>query len=107
MGWFDDQIRQRKIIDDEAFSDSFRELGNTVMGRRYRGSIGDDSQKTKSAMDEIIRYYHGTLAELPDTVKDRSEALEFLCRPNGIMHRTVHLTDKWYKDASGAFLAAI
>lgn len=105
MGWFDDQIRQRKISDDEAFSESFRNLGDTVMGRRYRNSTGDDSEKTKSAMDEIIHYYHGTQAELPDTVKDKNEALEFLCRPNGIMHRTVHLTEHWYKEASGAFLA--
>lgn len=105
MSWFDDQIRQRKVSDDEAFARSFSDLGDMLMGRHYREAFANDRVKTKSAMDEIIRFYHGELTELPESVKDENEAMEYLCRPNGIMRRRVNLTRGWYKEASGAYLA--
>lgn len=32
MGWFDEQIRQRKQQDDEIFSDAFWGIADAVMG---------------------------------------------------------------------------
>ena len=32
MGWFDEQIKQRKISDDEQFQDSFIRMAGAVMG---------------------------------------------------------------------------
>ena len=32
MGWFDEQIKQRKINDSNVFSDSFANIAGAVMG---------------------------------------------------------------------------
>jgi NHLM bacteriocin system ABC transporter ATP-binding protein len=104
MGWFDEQIKQRIRADDEAFSDAFASMASVVMGRGIAAALNDDRQKTKDAVDEILKYYHIKSAELPDEINDMNEQLEYLMRPSGIMRRTVNLEGEWYKDAIGAFL---
>ena len=103
MGWFDEQIRERKLQDQQAFEEGFASIAGAVLGRHV--APGDESQRTKSAIEEILRYYHAKSREVPDSVKDFNEQLEFLLRPYGIMRRTVTLEKGWYKDAMGAILA--
>ena len=105
MGWFDEQIRQRKQMDEEAFEDSFINIAGAVMGRRLSASLNNERQAARDAMDEVLRYYRGKSREIPDKLKDFEEEMEFLCRPYGIMRRTVHLSKHWHKDAVGAMLA--
>ncbi len=104
MGWFDEQIRQRKKNDEDVFTDSFIHIAGAVMGRKVMAALSDERQLTKNAIDEILKYYHIKPKDVPDNIKDVNEQLEFLMRPHGIMHRTVNLSDGWYKDAIGAML---
>jgi len=106
VGWFDEQIKQRKENDDNVFSDSFISLAGAVMGTKISAALNDNRQITKNAIDEILKYYHVKSREVPDSVRDMNEQLEYLMRPYGIMRRTVHLEKGWYKDAIGAMLAA-
>ena len=107
MGWFDDQIKQRKKNDDDIFADSFLNLAGAVMGTRMAEALKDDRQATKNAIDEILKYYHIKTKDIPEGIKDTNEQLEYLLRPNGIMRRTVALTDGWYQDAMGAMLGVL
>lgn len=103
MGWFDEQIKQRKLNDDEMFAEAFSGIASAVTGVKI-SAIGD-SQKTKNAIDAILRFYHIKPCEVPDSVKDINEQLEYLLRPHGVMRRTVKLEHGWYRDAVGAMLA--
>ena len=47
MGWFDNQIRQRKQSDDDLFSDSFVNIAGAVMGKKFTAALQDDRQKAK------------------------------------------------------------
>lgn len=104
MGWFDEQIRQRKKNDDDVFADSFIHIAGAVVGRKVSAALNDERQITKNAIDDILKYYHVKTKEIPENIKDMNEQLEFLMRPHGIMHRTVKLSEGWYKDAIGAML---
>ena len=104
MGWFDEQIRQRKQSDDDIFAESFLKMAGAVMGSRVSAALNDQRQITKDAIDEILRYFHVKSQEIPDGMTDMNEQLEFLMRPYGIMSRTVQLEKGWYKDAVGAML---
>ena len=57
MGWFDEQIKQRKSRDDEEFSEVMAELSDTVTGRKSAVDA-DENAKIRSAIDIILRYYH-------------------------------------------------
>lgn len=107
MGWFDEQIRQRKQNDDDVFADAFVNMASAVLGSRVTGSLSDGSAAAKSAIDEILKYYHVKSREVPDNIKDTNEQLEYLMRPYGIMRRTVRLEKGWYRDAVGAMLGVM
>ena len=107
MGWFDEQIRQRKQNDDDVFADSFVNMAAAVLGSKVTGSLSDGSAAAKSAIDEILKYYHVKSREIPDNIKDTNEQLEYLMRPYGIMRRTVRLEKGWYRDAVGAMLGVM
>ncbi len=107
MGWFDEQIRERIQKDDDNFADAFASLASLVMGKRITRALNEAKFQTKSAIEEILKYYHIKAVELPDCVKDVNDQLEYLLRPSGIMRRTVSLSDGWYKDAIGAMLGSL
>lgn len=107
MGWFDEQIRDRKRNDDEAFAEAFANMASAITGRKIDTLLNNDRVVTKDAIDEILRYYHVKSREVPDGIDDVNEQLEYLMRPYGIMRRTVKLEDGWYHDAIGAMLGVL
>lgn len=104
MGWFDEQIKQRKKTDEELFSDAFAGIANAVRGSRIMTAYENDESKAQEAITEILGYYHIKPKDVPDSVKGLNDRLEYLLRPNGIMHRTIILEKGWYKDGIGAVL---
>ena len=104
MGWFDEQLQERRRADNAAFEDSFLRIAGAVMGKRLSAALNDQRQTAKDAIEELLKYYRVKAREVPRSVEDMNEILEFLLRPYGIMRRNVNLDGAWYKDASGAML---
>ncbi len=105
MGWFDEQIRQRKENDDQVFEESFIRVAAAVLGSKAASRLDDDLTVTRAAIEEILKFYHYKPTEVPDTITDADEQLEFLLRPHGLMRRNVTLEKGWYRDAYGPLLA--
>lgn len=103
-GWFDEQIKLRKKNDDELFTESFINLAGVVVGTKMTETLADERRATKNAIDEILKFYHVRIKDIPEGISELDEQLEYLLRPHGIMRRTVKLTSHWYRDASGAML---
>lgn len=107
MGWFDEQIRDRKKNDDDAFAEAFANMASAITGKKGDTVLNNDRTVTKDAIDEILKYYHVKSREVPDNISDTNEQLEYLMRPYGIMRRTVKLDGKWYRNAIGAMLGVL
>ncbi len=105
MGWFDEQIRQRKQSDDLLFEEAFVRIADAVLGTRMSAAYQSDEARASGEIGEILRYYRIKPREVPDTIKGLDDRLEYLLRPHGIMRRNVQLQKGWYKDAIGAMLA--
>lgn len=108
MGWFDEQIKERKRRDEENFSEALDEI-SSIITRKEVGYGDPTSNEAKQesitdAIGQILRYYRIKPKELPSDVSDLQDQLEYLCRPHGIMRRSVELDRGWYKDAVGALL---
>ena len=104
MGWFDEQIKQRKKNDEDLFSEAFVGIADAVLGSKMSAAFTNDEAKAQGAIEEILKYYHVKPREVPDSVKGLNDRLEYLLRPNGIMRRNVNLEKGWYKDAIGAVI---
>lgn len=105
MGWFEEQIRERKERDQEIFEDSILEMASAVVGKRSAGVFRDKRVITKAAIDEILKYYHFKPVDIPSRLKEPDEQLEYALRPHGIMYRAIELSEGWYKRAFGPVLA--
>ena len=105
MGWFENQIEERRKADDRLLEDSYVKIAGVVLGQRTARKIGDERIVTKSAIDEILKYYHCKAAEVPEEVRTLEDQLDYCLRPQGLMRRDVELTEGWYRDAFGPVLA--
>lgn len=105
MSWFDEQIKQRKMTDQEVFEDSFMNIASSILGEKVTAKIRNDRFIRKQVIDDILNFYHYKPVDLPENVHDFEELLEIALRPHGIMRRYVKLEEGWYKDAYGVILA--
>lgn len=105
MNLFGEQIRERKLKDQDLFEDSILKMASVVTDGRVYNDLSDKRIITKDAIDDILKYYHIRSVEIPDRVKDPEEQLEYAMRPHGLMYRTTNLSEEWYKDAYGPMIA--
>lgn len=104
MSWFDEQIKQRKVNDDELLMSTYSTLASVVMGRGVMAALESDSAIAAGAIERILNYFHIKQSEPLESVENINEQLEYVMRPHGIMRRPVRLTKGWHKDAVGAML---
>lgn len=107
MGWIDEQIKQRKLSDEEVLEDSFMQAANVVLGRRVASKLNNEATISKTAIDDILKYYQYKPIELKSDIDTFDEMLEYLLRPNGIMYRNIKLEEGWYKEAFGPILGFV
>ncbi len=105
MGWFQNQIEERRKSDQQALEDSCFTLMGVLMGETTAQQMRDSRIITMEAVDEILKYFHCKPVKVPDTVTGSTETLEYCLRAYGIMRRKVELPSGWYKDSCGPILA--
>ena len=104
MGWFDEQIKQRRKNDEDIFSDAFADIADAVLGTKRSSSNDGNDEREIGAIWKILEYYKVKPQQLPSSIKTLNDRLEYLLRPNGIMQRNINLESGWYKDSIGAVL---
>ena len=105
MGWFEKQIKQRSDLDQQLFEDSFFNVASIVTGDRKASRFSDERIITGQAIDEVLKYYHYKPVEVPKSVKDPEEYIDYCLRPHGLMRRDINLDEGWYRDSFGPVLA--
>ena len=104
MGWFTEQIRQRTENDQNVLEDSFFRMASVVMDKWDANRLEDERLIAKEAIDDILKFYHQKPVEIPDTIRDVNDQLEYVLRPTGLMNREVELEEGWQNDAYGPML---
>ena len=104
MGWFDEQIRLRKLNDEELLEESFLDMAGAVMGVEMQASLESNRIRTKNAIDAVLQCMHIRSRDIPEDITDLNDQLDYLLEPHGIMRRRVYLPSGWYKDAAGPMI---
>ena len=108
MNWFEDQIKNRTRNDADDFSEAFRELSSIVMGEAAaKAGLVTPRQKTRNAVQEILKFFDEDIIPVPDSVEDTEEYIAYCLKPSGIMKRQVELTSHWWRDAFGPMLGTL
>lgn len=102
--WFNDQVNDRILKDNEVLSEAYIEMAGAVVGRHLQQAWQDESVAAKTALEEICKYYHVKTREIPEKIKDLNAQLDYVLQPCGIARRSVKLTRGWQSQAIGAML---
>jgi len=105
VGFFENQIEERRKAEQELLEDSFVKVAGIVMGRRTAERLSDDRIVTKGAIDDILKSLHYKPVDVPESITDPAGQLDYCMRPYGLMSRAVELDEGWYKNAFGPILA--
>jgi len=105
MGWFEDQVTERRSAEQRALEDSFEKAAGVVLGRRAAERLNDKRIVTANVIEEILKHYHCKPVEFPNDIEAGEQQLDYALRHYGMMRRNVVLNEKWYTDAFGALIA--
>ena len=106
MGWFDEQIEDRKKEERRLLSDSFEKLQLTVTGRRSSGRFAEGAD-VNDALLSLLKYFGIRNRDIPPKLKDMEQKLDYLLSASDIMYRKVTLEEGWRKDAMGPMIMAL
>ena len=104
MNWMSDQITERREADQQALEEAFQRIAGVVLGERIAEKLSDDRIITKQTIDDIFKYYHLKPVDIPESIKDPNEQIDYYIRHYGFLKRTVELNGKWYSEAYGPML---
>ncbi len=107
MGWFNEQIKQRMESDQNVLEDSFFRMASVVMDKWNAERLEDDRLIAKEAIDDVLKYYRQKPVEIPESITDVTEQLEYALRPSGLMVRDVELAENWQNNAYGPMLGCM
>ena len=102
------QMKTRDQLDREGLRRGYEKLAASVSDESIVRLFGaDDLEMADGAVRACLRYCGVTSGNVPEEVTDLSERIEYMCRPGGVMHRTVVMEPGWYKNAFGAYLGKL
>ena len=102
------QMKNRDRLDREKLRSGYERLAASVSDENIVRLFGaDDLEMADGAIRACLRYSQATPGDVPEDIADLEERIDYMCRPGGVMHRTVRLESGWYKDAFGAYLGKL
>ena len=107
MGWFDEQIEERKKHERELLSDSFENIARSVTGRRMGITDLRQEADVSDAVSALLKYMGVKEKDVPEKITGLEDRLDYLLSSTGILYREVILTKGWHADAMGAMITSI
>ena len=108
MSWFEEQLETRRRLDDEQVAEAYERIARAVVGSGHAPRLKlDDVAATDSAVAVVLRYFGKTPADVPISLTDPSDRMDFAVRSCGMMKRKVVLEGQWWTDATGAYLGQL
>ena len=108
MSWFEEQLETRKRLDDEQVAEAYERIARSVVGgKRAPHMTLDEAAATDSAVAAVLRYFGKTPSDIPSSLTDATERMDYAVRSCNMMKRKVVLEGRWWTDATGAYLGQL
>lgn len=102
MGWFEEQIKQRKELDAKTFEDSFMSLAGLDVNKE--SNKDELAQAENFAISQILAYFHHHMVDIPSKITNFKEKLNFALNSFDILYRKVELNDSYTPDPKAPLL---
>ena len=102
------QMETRAELNAAKIERAYAELAASVSPSGIAPSVKiADAEQLDRAVKACLEHIGVVPGEVPDSITDLEERIDWLCRPSGTMHRAVRLGKGWQKEAFGAMLGRL
>ena len=102
MGWFEEQVKQRKKLDAKTFEDSFKSLAGIHV--KNQKNLSDEEIRENFAISQILSYFHHQMVDIPAGVTKFKDKLNYILGHFGIEYHNVQLTDAYVNENGSPLL---
>ena len=92
MGWFEEQVKKRKKLDEQTFEDSFLSLAGV---QTQDAALSEAAQRENFAISQIMGYFRLQMPEIPAKVDEFKAKLHYALRPTDVTYQPVELGEAW------------
>ena len=108
MGLYESQIETREYLDRKLTERAYEELADSVSPEgTARKAFLSDMEQADAAAKICLTCLGVVPGEVPESVSDASERIDWLCRPSGVMSRSVKLEGRWHHNTCGVMLGKL
>lgn len=102
MGWFEEQVKKRKKLDQKTFEDSFLSLAGIRNNKQE--NLSDETVRDNFVITQILSYYHRQMIDIPSTITNFKDKLSYVLGQNGLEYHKVELNDDYVGDGTSPIL---
>ena len=102
MGWFEEQVKERKKLDAQTFEDSFKSLAGIHVKNQKK--LSDNEIRENFAISQILNYFHHQMMDIPTGVVTFKDKLNYVLGHFGIEYHNVMLTEEYVNEYSSPLL---
>ena len=102
MGWFEEQVKKRKMLDAKSFEESILSLSG--ISDNSKSERSDEELRDEYAISQILSYFNCPMVEIPRNIFKFTDKLNFAMGQYDIQYRKVELNDSYVADAHSPLL---
>ena len=102
MGWFEEQVKKRRDLDQKTFESSFLSLAG--IRNKNQENLSDKVVRDNFVLSQILSYYHRQMIDIPTTITEFKDKLSYVLGQNGLEYRKVELNDDYVGDGTSPIL---
>ena len=102
MGWFEEQVKQRKKLDEKTFEESFMSLAGLKVDNKEK--LSDTEIRDNFVIKQILSYFHHQPIDIPKGVEKFDDKLNYVISQCDFVYRKITLNDSFVNDTKSPIL---
>ena len=102
MGWFEEQVKKRKKLDEMTFEDSFLSLAG--IRNEKQKDLSDDAVRDNFVISQILSYFHHQMINIPSNINNFKDKLTYALSQFDIEYHKVELNENYIGDPNAPLL---
>ena len=102
MGWFEEQVKKRKKLDEMTFEDSFLSLAG-IRSEKQK-NLSDEAVRDNYVISQILSYFHHQMISIPNNIDNFKDKLTYALSQFDIEYHKVELNENYVGDPNAPLL---
>lgn len=102
MGWFEEQVKKRKKLDEMTFEDSFLSLAG-IRSEKQK-DLSDEAVRDNFVISQILSYFHHQMIPIPNNIDNFKDKLTYALSQFDIEYHKVELNENYVGDPNAPLL---